>query len=166
MVKLPNGLSEIHSVFGIPDYQIDENGLVQVGPFWKSKMTIIRVPFEMKLDWNPSFTSSEIICHKFVANDLLDIFEEISNKVGLSSSVESYGGCFVPRMGRYERKKLSIHTWGIAVDLNGCANEYGKYGNMSKFVVDIFEEHNWKWGGLLDPPDGSHFQYADGYFVD
>lgn len=68
--------------------------------------------------------------------------------------------------GGYIPKCISMHSWGIAVDINNSAY-FNKAISHKRFernigpIAKIFQDHGFKWGkyfdGNYDPP---HFQYA------
>lgn len=73
-------------------------------------------------------------------------------------------GCFAPRAKRGQPDSLSLHSYGIAVDINADANPM-----RAPMVRDIpdgwvaaFEALGWTWGGRWRTPDPMHFQFAKG----
>jgi hypothetical protein len=82
---------------------------------------------------------------------------------GLAGAIdrEDYGGCYVPRfIGRDPSKGLSLHTWGIAVDLNVAGNQRGTVGEIDRPVVAIFKKWGFVWGGDWRWTDPMHFELA------
>ena len=80
---------------------------------------------------------------------------------GLAGSVHpsEYGGCFVPRyIANDPAQGLSLHTWGIAVDLNVPGNQRGTVGQMDRRVVAIFKKWGFAWGGDWNYTDPMHFE--------
>jgi hypothetical protein len=73
-------------------------------------------------------------------------------------------GCFAPRGKRSNPAALSMHSWGIAVDINAATNPMRN--PMQKDIPDtwvaIFEELGWTWGGRFRIADPMHFQWASG----
>lgn len=64
--------------------------------------------------------------------------------------------------------RTSAHAYGIAVDINwdeSCyigshrAEPYRYRNNVPKFLVDIFEENGFIWGGRWHSYDAMHFEY-------
>ena len=73
-----------------------------------------------------------------------------------------YGGCWVPRHIMHEPDRaLSLHAWGLAVDLNVATNPYGAEPQMDERVVDVFERWGFAWGGHWRTPDGMHFELLE-----
>ena len=89
------------------------------------------------------------------------------------------GGSYVPRcIARTAR--LSVHSFGIAVDINPQYGQYWQYGLPSALnerqvaerkiplvyknkipieIVNVFEKHGFIWGGKWYHFDGMHFEY-------
>ncbi len=87
----------------------------------------------------------------------------------LESCLVSFGGCAVARhIGRDPDKRLSSHTWGIAIDLNETVNPLGATpppaGAPGSVIalVPLFNKHGFAWGGHFknSAPDGMHFELA------
>lgn len=74
-------------------------------------------------------------------------------------------GCHAVRAKRGNSAHLSVHAWGLAVDLNADANPRGL--PMRKDLPDgwirEFESRGWVWGGRFPTPDPMHFQVVRGY---
>jgi hypothetical protein len=63
-------------------------------------------------------------------------------------------------------KRLSAHSFGIAIDLNTKFANYWKWdkhqifkNQIPKKIVDIFEKHGFIWGGRWYHYDTMHFEY-------
>ena len=75
------------------------------------------------------------------------------------STPSEYGGCYVPRYIAHDPSKgLSLHTWGIAIDLNVPGNQRGTVGEMDRQVVAIFKRWGFAWGGDWNYTDPMHFE--------
>jgi D-alanyl-D-alanine carboxypeptidase-like protein len=80
---------------------------------------------------------------------------------GLSSSIHpsEFAGCYVPRyIGHNPAQGLSLHSWGMAVDLNVPGNQRGTVGQMDRRVVAIFKKWGFAWGGDWSYTDPMHFE--------
>jgi hypothetical protein len=55
---------------------------------------------------------------------------------------------------------LSLHTWGMAVDLNVPGNLRGTTGEMDRRVVAVFKKWGFAWGGDWSYTDPMHFEMA------
>jgi hypothetical protein len=84
-------------------------------------------------------------------------------RTGLASKIHpsEYGGCYVPRFISHDPAKgLSLHSFGIAVDLNVPGNARGTVGEMDRQVVAIFKKWGFAWGGDWNYTDPMHFEMA------
>lgn len=97
-------------------------------------------------------------CHRLTIPQLRRALQEIE-AAGLASQVRSYAGCYVPRfIERNPTRAVSLHTWGIAFDINAATNQMGTRGDMDPRVVAIFERWGFRWGGRWSVPDPMHFE--------
>jgi hypothetical protein len=103
-----------------------------------------------------------VTCHRALFPQLRSALQEVVD-AGLADSIDAseYGGCYVPRfIGHDPQRGLSLHTWGIAVDLNVPGNMRGTVGEMDRDVVAIFKEWGFAWGGDWQYTDPMHFELA------
>ena len=103
-----------------------------------------------------------VTCHRVMLPQLRGALQEVVDR-GLASSVRpgEYGGCFHPRyIGHDPAKGLSLHSWGIAVDLNVPGNLRGTAGEIDREVVAIFKRWGFAWGGDWAWTDPMHFELA------
>jgi hypothetical protein len=103
-----------------------------------------------------------VTCHRVMLPQLRGALQEVLD-AGLASSIDAadYGGCYVPRfIGRDPSRGLSLHTWGIAVDLNVATNQLGTPGAVDRRVVAILGRWGFSWGGAWRVPDPMHFELA------
>ena len=101
-------------------------------------------------------------CNKAMLPQLRAALQEIVTS-GLAASIHpsEYGGCYVPRfIANDPARGLSLHTWGLAVDLNVPGNQRGTVGTMDPEVVRIFNRWGFAWGGVWQDPDPMHFELA------
>ena len=102
-------------------------------------------------------------CHRAVFPQLRGALREIVAR-GLAAEIhaDEYGGCYVPRfIGRDPKQGLSLHTWGIALDLNVPGNQRGVAGEIDRDVVAIFKKWGFAWGGDWAWTDPMHFELAE-----
>lgn len=98
--------------------------------------------------------------HRVMAPQLLAAFQEVA-AAGLMEHFkpEQFGGGWVPRHIDWDpTKPLSMHAWGLAIDLNTHDNWLGETPQMDRRVVEIFERWGFEWGGHWKRPDGMHFE--------
>jgi hypothetical protein len=104
-----------------------------------------------------------VTCNKGALPQLRGAFAQIVRE-GLASEIrpDEYAGCYYPRyIGRDPSNGLSLHSWGIAVDLNVPTNLMGTKGDMHPRVVQIFKMWGFAWGGDWNYPDPMHFEMAE-----
>lgn len=103
-----------------------------------------------------------VTCHRVLLPQLYGALAEVE-RTGLAGLVDAqeFGGCYVPRfIDRDPTRGVSLHTWGIAVDLNVATNQLGTAGQMDPRVVAIFARWGFAWGGTWQRPDPMHFELA------
>ncbi len=79
---------------------------------------------------------------------------------GLSSVVDraDYAGCFAPRRIPGSGA-LSLHAWGLAIDINAAANPRLGDSRQDRRLVRVMEEAGFTWGGRWPTvPDPMHFE--------
>ena len=99
-----------------------------------------------------------VTCHRVVLPQLRAALEEIRD-AGLSGEIhpDEYAGCYYPRFIA-GTQQLSLHSFGIALDLNVPGNQRGTVGEMNRAVVAIFERWGFAWGGDWAWTDPMHFE--------
>lgn len=147
--------SEMIKIFGNPNQQ-------------GSYLTTITPPYTMFYDGNPIKTMS---CHKLIANDFIGVFNDLLAHYGYEKlkalDITDYGGCFNYRLMRGSTSKLSMHSWGTAIDLDANRNTLKETSATARFakpeykpMIDIF----YKWGfvslGVEKNYDWMHFQHG------
>jgi hypothetical protein len=120
-------------------------------------------------DWVREFIRTEqvpilgsVTCNKGMLPQLRGALTEIVQR-GLAAKIHrnEYAGCYYPRfIARDPAKGLSLHSWGIAVDLNVPGNQRGTVGEMDRQVVSIFKKYGFAWGGDWNYTDPMHFEMA------
>lgn len=99
-----------------------------------------------------------IYCNKDLVKPLSVAFELIKSR-GLLDQITEWNGCFCIRQKRGSAS-TSLHSWGLAIDINASTNKFGKPPNMSQELVKAFKDAGFDWGGSWKKPDGMHFQLA------
>ncbi len=101
-----------------------------------------------------------VTCNKAFLPQLRAALQEVVDR-GLAHTInrEEYAGCYYPRyIGRDPSNGLSLHSWGIAVDLNVPGNLRGTVGEIDREVVAIFKRWGMAWGGDWRYTDPMHFE--------
>ena len=129
----------------------------------RSNMVLWKLPALIHLAI-PEIPSKIYIHHKFmpvVERWLTDLIKE-----GVSSEIRTYDGCWNVRTKRY-LKSLSIHAFGMAVDLNASHNPLRLTRDQctakglnpfSKKFIDVSRKHLDCGADWVTRPDLMHFQ--------
>ncbi|MGH2731352.1 MAG: M15 family metallopeptidase [Actinomycetota bacterium] len=135
-------------------YMPGPNGTISPDRSWVSKNIATRkVPI-----------LGTVTCHRMMLPQLEGALREFQ-RAGLAHlvNVGDYhyqGGCYVPRFKRGSSTSLSMHAWGLAIDVNVATNPAGARPRQDPRLVAIFERWGFRWGGRWSPPDGHHFELA------
>jgi hypothetical protein len=97
-------------------------------------------------------------CHRVVFPQLRAALLEIQQR-GLADEInpDEYAGCFYPRFIA-NTQQLSLHSFGIAFDINVPGNQRGTVGEIDRDVVSIFKRWGFAWGGDWSWTDPMHFE--------
>lgn len=89
-------------------------------------ITILTLPYPMRIAWDTSKSVTRIQCHKLIKEDLNNVFSELLNYYGYEKikelGIDLFGGCLNVRLMRGSKKRWSRHSWGIAIDLDPLRN--------------------------------------------
>jgi len=124
-------------------------------------------------DWirlDPSFLRRNIVtrrvpilgnvtCHRAMFGPLRAALGSLARR-GLSRLVDpgDYAGCYAPRRIQ-ARGQLSLHAWGVAIDLNAAANPFMGRSRQDRRLVKAMEKQGFTWGGDWPTrPDPMHFE--------
>ena len=123
-------------------------------PVKESGMVVFVVPPELKKGKIPT----KIYCNKQLVEPLKAAFKDLIDR-GFIDELKSWDGCFMIRKIR-GGVNYSIHSWGLAVDVNAAENGLGVDPKLSDGFVKCFTDAGFEWGGLWKRKDGMHFQLA------
>ena len=138
----------IEAFFGLPG---DESNLV---------------PFEFPY---PTYYAGKQVtrgrCHKKVKDSLLRVLNDIGDRYGHAKAImeeaEDYGGIFNFRKKR-GASSLSLHSWGIAIDLdaddNAFRDSWPMKADMPLEIMECFAREGWLSAGAFWGYDAMHFQ--------
>lgn len=157
---VPHGFSEIRAIFGDERQYRRQDG--SLSPVWESDtLAMATLPFPLQLAWDAETWVTRIRCHHKLVSVLDQVFGNIA-AAGMQGRVTTFGGCYADRAKRGIAQP-SLHTWGIAIDLNVMTNQLGTTGDMDEGVIDLFKQFGFTWGGdFTGRKDPQHFQYATG----
>jgi len=123
-------------------------------PSNERNMTMWDVPADLEHGHIPK----KIYCNKDLIGPLSLAFKNV-NERGLAEQIKTWDGCFNIRKKRGATSS-SLHSWGIAIDINAAWNGFGKHPTMSPELVKCFTDAGLDWGGTWKKPDGMHFQLS------
>ena len=153
------------------------NGRGPVGPARPAQLKVMfgepAVGLPYGDDWvrlDPAFVRRHIVtrrvpilgavtCHRKMIGPLRAALGELARR-GLSRLVDpgDYAGCYAPRRIQ-PRGQLSLHAWGVAIDLNASANPFMGRSHQDRRLVRTMERHGFTWGGDWPTrPDPMHFE--------
>ena len=140
-------------------------------PDKRKNLVMWDVPAELEIGVIPK----RIYCNKDLIAPLEQAFRSLI-ATGAVKELKTWDGCYNYRPIRgYEKKYeaamkagrlqlavkyLSIHSWGMAIDVNAFENGLGKEPKLSKKFVKCFTDAGLEWGGSWTRKDGMHFQVA------
>jgi hypothetical protein len=104
-----------------------------------------------------------VTCHRALIAPLRRALARLQRD-GLGRLVDAgdYAGCYAPRRIPGSGS-LSLHAWGLAVDLNASRNPQGSEPMQDRRLVRAFEREGFTWGGRWPTaPDGMHFELHGG----
>ena len=118
-------------------------------------MTLWDVPTELEIGVIPK----RLYCNKIMVQPLSIAFKNLIDR-GFVKELKTFDGCFNVRKKR-GLSSMSLHSWGLAVDVNASWNQLGKVPTLSKGFVKCFKDAGFEWGGdWTSRVDGMHFQIA------
>lgn len=112
------------------------------------------VPKELEIGLIPK----RIYCNKDLIGPLSEAFKKLIETKAVNE-LKTWDGCFNIRKKR-GLSSMSLHSWGIAVDMNAFENGLGETPKLSKQFVECFISSGFDWGGIWKRKDGMHFQLA------
>ena len=155
-------------------------------------------------DRNGNVQVGELICNEAIANDLIDIFRElykVQYRIERMETIDKYDGddersmtanntsCYNYRLKTGNKKELSMHARGLAIDINPLYNPYihhrtgriapaagkpyvndrdkanepwpGAFIRKGDTIHTLFLKHGFTWGGSWRScKDYQHFEKA------
>lgn len=138
----------VAAAVGSFSYRLLGGGRIQPDPAWvAAHIRTERVPL-----------LGAVTCHRVVLPQLRAALAEVE-AAGLGDEIRpgEYAGCYHPRFIA-GTTTLSLHSFGIALDLNVPGNQRGTVGEMDRRVVAILERWGFAWGGRWAWTDPMHFE--------
>lgn len=142
--------SKAAKAFGAFSYRYFPDGTIQPDNRWvRENIRTTTLPI-----------MGRVTCHRLMIPQLRGALQDVVD-AGLASTLSTYDGCYVPRfIERNPENSISLHTWGIAIDMDAATNYRGIQGSMHPEVVNIFKRWGFRWGGDWQYTDPMHFELA------
>jgi hypothetical protein len=130
----------------------------------------IQLPYPMRLAWDTDTEVTSMMCHRLVADNFKNVFNSLLIHYGKDKlkelGIDLFGGCFNYRKMR-GGSAWSMHSWGIAIDLDPARNTLRETKRTARFarpeykpMIDIFYENGFINLGVEKGYDFMHFQIA------
>lgn len=117
-------------------------------------MTLWDIPTSLEVGTIPK----RLYCNKILIEPLSKALKNLID-TGHVNELKTWDGCFNVRKKRGLATQ-SLHSWGIAIDVNAAWNGLGITPKLSAGFVKCFTDAGFEWGGTWTRKDGMHFQLA------
>lgn len=124
-------------------------------PDKENNMVVWDVPTELEIGFIPK----KIYCNKDLIEPLSKAFKALIDTDAVKE-LRTWDGCFNIRKKR-GLNSASLHSWGIAIDVNAFENSLNQEPKLSNEFVKCFTDNGFDWGGTWKRKDGMHFQLAE-----
>lgn len=116
-------------------------------------MTLWDVPPTLEIGVIPK----RLYCNRDIVKPLSTAFSNLISR-NFVHELKTFDGCFNIRKKR-GLASMSLHAWGLAIDVNAAWNGLGVTPVLSAGFVKCFTDAGFDWGGLwTGRVDGMHFQ--------
>lgn len=123
-------------------------------PIKENNMVVWDIPSELEIGVIPK----KLYCNRDMVEPLRQAFKNLIN-TGFIKELKTFDGCFNIRKQRGATSQ-SLHSWGVAIDVNAAWNGLGKEPTLSAGFVKCFVDAGFDWGGIWQRKDGMHFQLS------
>ena len=121
-------------------------------PNKQSALVLWDVPTNLEIEVIPK----KIYCNRDMVEPLSKAFKALID-TGHVKELKTWDGCFNIRKKRGS-STMSLHSWGVAIDVNAAWNCFGCKPQLSAGFVKCFTDNGFDWGGTWSKPDGMHLQ--------
>lgn len=155
VTQRPHNYKDVCDTFGNPSVNHER---------WK-KANIVKIyaPTGMKFRWLSTGRQMDYVWgHRVLEDNYKALFMRIAAD-GLWNLIQPVSGPYNYRTQRSADTKLSMHAFGIAIDIRPDLYIRGRiqpYPDLR--VIEIMREHGFHWGIFFQKPDPHHFQFATG----
>jgi len=122
----------------------------------------LKLPSPLPLSWEPTKRATVLRVHRRLVEPFRLALEAVHANVAAWGSLGDTGGVYAFRR-MSKSKRLSRHSWAIAIDLDVRDNPDGRAGQMHAGVIAAFESAGFEWGGRWwgRERDPMHFEFVD-----
>jgi hypothetical protein len=99
-----------------------------------------------------------LYCNKLMIQPLTTAFSNLISR-NVVHELKTWDGCFNIRKKR-GLASMSLHSWGLAIDVNAAWNGLGMESKLSPEFVKCFTDAGFHWGGQWSRKDPMHFQIS------
>jgi len=117
-------------------------------------MTLWDVPTELEIGIIPK----RIYCNRLMVEPLKKAFKNLID-TGAVKELKTWDGCFNIRKKR-GLSTMSLHSWGLAIDVNAFENGLNMPGKLSPTFIKCFKDAGFVHGGDWLRKDCMHFELA------
>lgn len=121
-------------------------------PTLEKNMIVWDIPTNLEVGIVPK----KLYCNKDLVDPLSKAIQALID-TGNITELKTWDGCFNIRKKR-GLSSMSLHSWGIAIDVNAAWNGLGVTPVLSSGFVKCFTDNGFDWGGTWTRKDGMHFQ--------
>jgi hypothetical protein len=145
--------------------QLEATYGVPIGCNWggESKFMVMYTLPATIFNW-VNTASGKPLKRMYVNKDMIPALDQALDNIfkrGLIDQLKTFDGCFMVRSVRGDPSVWSIHSYGLAIDLNAATNVLGQEPTLSPELVQAFKDAGFSWGGDFTRKDGMHMQYAN-----
>jgi hypothetical protein len=135
-----------------------------------TRQTMCNLPYDMELAWDSSVRLTKFSCHELVKAPFERIFAAALDHYGINAlkkmGLTKFGGCLNVRRKR-GGSSMSLHSWGIAVDMDPSRNPLRANASSANMATKQFDA----WWSIVESEgmvslgrernfDWMHFQAA------
>lgn len=117
-------------------------------------MVMWDVPLTLEIGVIPK----RLYCNKLMIQPLTTAFNNLISR-NIVHELKTWDGCFNIRKKR-GLVSMSLHSWGLAIDVNAAWNGLGMESKLSPEFVKCFTDAGFHWGGQWSRKDPMHFQLS------
>lgn len=149
------------AAFGNPFLDLNLEGTA--APEWEAaNLTFGRLPAPLPLSWIPGKMVVRFRCHRKIKCNFEAAFARVHAVPEAWKTINDFGGIYALRKQRGSSRP-SMHSLGIAVDLDVHDNPMGGVPQVHPHTIESFEAEGFYWGGRFADArrDAMHWEFAD-----